>query len=129
MKKYMGYELSLIHISNIEMVLIGITIQLVVSDPTIYNIYNGVKKVVEQGYTKPIAILPFIEGTRNQDVAEKFREIGVPILPSPKYAFSALSHLSKYIAYDCTKRELSLSLIHIFNDLGMKLTIPVRPLL
>ena len=97
---------------NIEMVLIGITIQLVVSDPTIYNIYNGVKKVVEQGYTKPIAILPFIEGTRNQDVAEKFREIGVPILPSPKYAFSALSHLSKYIAYDCTKRELSLAVPH-----------------
>lgn len=94
---------------NIEMVLIGITIQLVVADPTIYNIYNGVKKVVDQGYTKPIAILPFIEGTRNRDVAEKFREIGVPILPSPKYAFSALSHLSKYIDYDCAKRELSLA--------------------
>ena len=97
---------------NVEMVLIGITIQLVVSDPTIYNIYNGVKKVVEQGYKKPIAILPFIEGTRNGDVAEKFREIGVPILPSPKYAFSALSHLSKYIAYDHTRRELSLAVPH-----------------
>lgn len=97
---------------NVEMVLIGITIQLVVSDPTIYNIYNGVKKVVEQGYKKPIAILPFIEGTRNGDVAEKFREIGVPILPSPKYAFSALSHLSEYIAYDHTRRELSLAVPH-----------------
>lgn len=94
---------------NIEMVLIGITIQLVVADPTIYNIYHGVKKVVDQGYKKPIAILPFIEGTRNRDVAEKFREIGVPILPSPKYAFSALSHLSNYIGYDSSKRELSLA--------------------
>lgn len=94
---------------NIEMVLIGITIQLIVADPTIYNIYNGVKKVVDQGYDKPIAILPFIEGTRNREVAEKFSEIGVPILPSPKYAFSALAHLAAYISYNPFKRELSLA--------------------
>ncbi|MDO4260966.1 MAG: acetate--CoA ligase family protein [Eubacteriales bacterium] len=94
---------------NVEMVLIGLTIQLVVSDPTIHNIYYGVKKVLEQGYDKPVAILPFIEGTRNQEIAEKFRAIGVPILPSPKYAFCALRHLTRYLSYDPGERELALA--------------------
>lgn len=95
---------------NIDILLIGLTIQLEVTDPSLYTMYEGIKKVVEGGNTKPIAILPFVEGTRNFDLSNKFAEIGVPILPSPKYAFPALANLFKFINYNAEEKVLDVAL-------------------
>lgn len=108
-KRYAEGLKAVMEDEQVEMILIGITIAYEISDPTIYNIYDGVKMVLEQGYKKPIAILSFIEGTRNQEISEKFAALGVPILPSPKYAFSVIRHLQDYVSYRPEERTLRLA--------------------
>lgn len=107
---YAGALRTVMADENIDMILIGLTIQLEVSDPSMYIMYEGIKKVVDEGNSKPIAILPFVEGTRNFDLSEKFAEIGVPILPSPKYAFSALANLANFISYNPDEKVLDVAM-------------------
>jgi acetyltransferase len=47
-----------------------------------------------------MAMLPFVENTRNPEYLDKLTELGVPILPPPVYAFKILEYLKKFIEYD-----------------------------
>ncbi len=85
---------------DIDMILIGYTLLLEISDPAIYFITEAIEKVVQGGRSKPMAMLPFMENTRNMKYLDKLAKLGVPVLPPPIYAFKALKHLKNFISYD-----------------------------
>ncbi|AYD40384.1 CoA-binding protein [Clostridium fermenticellae] len=95
---------------NIGTVLIGYTLLLEIADPAIYYMAEGIKKVVEEGNSKPIIMLPFLENTRNYEYTEKLRKIGVPILPPSMYAFKIVKHLADFIEYEYNDRTLKTAL-------------------
>lgn len=94
---------------HIGMVLIGYTLLLDIADPAIVYIAEGIEKVIRQGKAKPIAIVPFVENTRNQEYADKLEKLGVPILPPTDYAFSVLKYLADFVAYDYREKTLELA--------------------
>lgn len=82
---------------SVEMVVIGYTLLQEIADPAIVYMYKAIKKVQENGNRIPIAMLPFVENTRNREYQEKLFKIGVPVLPPPIYAFKMLRSLSDYV--------------------------------
>lgn len=95
---------------NIDMVIIGYTLLLDVVDPCIHYITEGIEIAKKNGVTKPIVMMPFIENTRNREYAEKLEALSVPILPTSSYAMSILKKFSDFIAYDFSKKTLSLAI-------------------
>ncbi len=97
---------------NVGMVLVGYTLLEEIADPAIHYMYRGIKKVMEEKgeKAKPVAIIPFAENTRNIEYQEKFYEIGIPILPPTKYAFSMLKYLADFINYKPEEHTLELAL-------------------
>lgn len=95
---------------NIGMVLIGYTLPEEITDPCITYMYEGIKNVLSEGNGKPAALIPFLENSRNQEYLNKFRSIGIPILPSAVYSFKILKYLTDFIDYDPSERTLELSL-------------------
>lgn len=85
---------------SVDMVILGYTLLLEIADPAIHYMAKGIEKVVQDGRCKPMAMLPFMENTRNPEYLDKLTELGVPILPPPVYAFKVLSYLKKFIEYD-----------------------------
>lgn len=94
--------------TNISMVLIGYTIPEKVTDPAISCMYEGIQKVMQEEGNKPVAVLSFLENSRDPEYRKKFREIGVPILPSSIYAFKILGYMTKFIAYHPEEHTLEL---------------------
>lgn len=95
---------------NSGAVLIGYTLLFEIADPAIYYMAEGIKKVVDEGNTKPILMLPFLENTRNYEYAEKLRDLGVPILPPSIYAFKILKYLADFIKYRYEDKTLEIAL-------------------
>lgn len=82
---------------GVEMLVIGYTLLQEIADPAIVYMYEALKKVQEEGNTVPIAMLPFVENTRNREYQEKLFKIGIPVLPPPTYAFKMLKSLADYV--------------------------------
>ena len=80
---------------NIGMIIISYTLLFNIDDECPYYLTEGIKRAVSnKGLDKkPILMLPFISNTRNVEYQEKLRELGVPILSVPKYAFSAIKKI------------------------------------
>lgn len=97
---------------NIGMVLIGYTLLYEIADPAIYYMYEGIKKVIlkKGSQCKPVAIIPFTENTRNAEYQEKLFEIGVPVLPTPIYAFKMLKKLVDYVDFDYSVTNHSIAI-------------------
>ncbi|MCL2865634.1 MAG: acetate--CoA ligase family protein [Lachnospiraceae bacterium] len=93
---------------NVEMILIGYTLLHEIADPSIHFMYEGIEKVSKDKDCKPIAMIPFMENTRNPEYSNKLFHIGVPILPPTTYAFKLLAYLSAYIQYQGDEKSLSL---------------------
>lgn len=93
---------------NIGMVLIGYTLLYEIADPAIHYMYKGIERVLQESNSKPVAMVPFAENTRNPEYDQKLFQIGVPILPPTVYAFKLLRYLSDYIAYNAQTRTLEL---------------------
>lgn len=93
---------------NIGMVLIGYTLLFEIADPCIHYMFKGIEKVLQEGNSKPVAMIPFAENTRNPEYEQKLFQIGVPLLPPTVYAFKLLRYLSDYIAYNADERTLEL---------------------
>lgn len=111
---YAGALRTVMDDPNIGMVLIGYTLLLEIADPCIHYMYKGIEKVVQEkgGNCKPIAMIPFVENTRNPEYQEKLFQIGVPVLPPPVYAFKLLRHLADFIAYEPETKTLELAVGH-----------------
>lgn len=107
---YAGALRTVMKDENIGTVIIGYTLLFEIADPAIYYMAEGIKKVVEEGNTKPIMMLPFLENTRNYEYAEKLRNLGVPVLPPCGYAFKILKYFADFIEYKYEDRTLEIAL-------------------
>lgn len=108
--KYAGALQTVMDDPNIGLVVVGYTLLLDIADPAIHYMAPGIEKVLsDPGEKKPVAMMPFIENTRNYEYQEKLSAAGVPILPPPVYALSVLKHVSDYAAYDHSGRTLALA--------------------
>jgi acyl-CoA synthetase (NDP forming) len=61
---------------------------------------NGILDVAKEPGSKPIGLLSSISGKRAAEIREMCYEAHVPILPCPKYSFSSLKSLTKFINYN-----------------------------
>ncbi len=95
---------------EVGMVILGYTLLLHIADPAIVYMAEGIEKVVREGRTKPVAMLPFMENSRNPEYLEKLTRLGVPVLPPPAYGFRALSHLKRFIQYDPASHTLEVAI-------------------
>ncbi|MFV0348653.1 MAG: acetate--CoA ligase family protein [Halodesulfovibrio sp.] len=95
---------------RIGMVVVGYTLLHEIADPCIHYMAAGIEKVVQGGRSKPLAMLPFFENTRNPEYETKLARLGVPVLPPPAYGFAALRHLKSFIGYDPAQHTLELSI-------------------
>ncbi len=94
---------------NIGMVLIGYTLLDEVADPSIHYMYKGIEQVINENPSKPVAIIPFAENTRNKEYETKFFNANIPILPPAVYAFKLLKYLSDYVNYCAESKTLEVS--------------------
>ncbi|PID75873.1 MAG: acetyl-CoA synthetase [Deltaproteobacteria bacterium] len=95
---------------SVDMVIIGYTLLYKIADPAIHYMAEGIKKIVENGCNKPIAMLPFFENTRNPEYEVKLAQMGIPVLPPPAYGFAALRNLSNYVKYSPEKHTLEIAI-------------------
>lgn len=107
---YAGALRTVMNDKNIGAVIIGYTLLFEIADPAIYYMAEGIKRVIEEGNSKPILMLPFLENTRNYEYAEKLRNLGVPILPPSIYAFKILKYLADFIQYKYEDKILEIAL-------------------
>ena len=77
---------------DIGIITIGYTLLLNIDDECIYHLYDALYDIVKnKKYNdKPICLIPIFSGTRNYEFQEKLRDLNIPILSTPMYAFSSL---------------------------------------
>lgn len=109
-EKYAGALRTVMEDPNIDMILLGYTLLLDVVDPCIYFMIEGIEKVMKEGNTKPVVMLPFLENTRDPESAEKLEKLGVPILPPPSYAMEMLKKFGKFTEYNHKDHTLEVAL-------------------
>ena len=95
---------------GVDMVVVGYTLLHEIADPCIHYMAAGIEKVVAEGRSKPMAMLPFFENTRNPEYEARLASLGVPVLPPPAYGFAALRHLKDFITYSPDEHTLELSI-------------------
>lgn len=84
----------------IGMLLCGFTIMPYNPDPCIRLMAEGIRKAVDSGITKPIAMVSFAECSREKEIIEIFKAMNIPVMPSTLYSFRALKYLTDYLEYD-----------------------------
>ena len=95
---------------SIGMVIVGYTLLYEIADPCIHYMARGIEKVMAEGNCKPVAMLPFLESSRNPEYLERLASAGVPVLPPPVYAFAALRYLKEFISYRPEEHTLDLAI-------------------
>lgn len=105
-EKYAGALRTVMNDPNIDMIFIGYTLLLNIADPCIYYMTEGIEKVVNEGNTKPMVMIPYIENTRNPEYAERLEKAGVPILPPVVYAMEIIKKFTDFIEYNPDEHTL-----------------------
>ncbi|SDP39283.1 acetate--CoA ligase family protein [Desulforhopalus singaporensis] len=95
---------------KVGMVVIGYTLLHEIADPCIHYMAQGIEKVVQNNRSKPMAMLPFFENSRNPEYEARLAAAGVPVLPPPAYGFAALRHLMDFVAYSPEEHTLELAI-------------------
>lgn len=95
---------------NVGMVIIGYTLLHEIADPCIHYMAKGIEKVVAGGRSKPMAMMPFFENSRNPEYLDRLTAAGVPVLPPPVYGFAALRYLKDFINYKPEEHTLELAI-------------------
>jgi acetyltransferase len=91
---------------NTNLILLGMTIQNEINDSSMEIMYEGIRSAKQQGMKKPLFIISFIETTHNWELQVKYEKLGIPILPAPKYAFSALRNMISFVNYKPEEHSL-----------------------
>ena len=94
---------------NVSMGLMGFTIHEKVTD-SMNIMFEGIKMAHERIPNKPLAVMNFMEDSRNKELVDRFQNEGIPVLPTTKYAFSALKHMAQFIEYTADNKELKLAI-------------------
>lgn len=84
---------------NVDMGFIGWTIREDSTGDFAQNMMLGIRQAYEKVPSKPLAVMSFMEFSRNRELLEGFQDAGIPVLPSTKYAMAALKHLADFVAY------------------------------
>ncbi|UQZ88879.1 CoA-binding protein [Deltaproteobacteria bacterium Smac51] len=85
---------------NVDAICIAYTITPEVWDATITHMVEAVKLARAEPGMKPIFWMPFIEHTRDSASAEALRSVGVPLLPTGRYACKILRQILDYATTD-----------------------------
>ncbi|WP_455012193.1 acetate--CoA ligase family protein [Mogibacterium timidum] len=78
---------------EVAMVAIGYTLLDKIADNAIYYMYESMKIVSGNTWTKPMVMVPFVEMSRNIEYVNKLKGIHVPVLPPAQYAFKIISNI------------------------------------
>ena len=84
------------------------------------NMLSGIREACVRVPDKPLCVMSFMEYTRNRAILNDLADAGVSVLPSTKYAFSALKHLSAFVAYDPRQHTLDVSVPSRATGKGVK---------
>lgn len=95
---------------NIGMVVVGYTLLQEIADPAIKYMGAAMEKVSKEPGAKPMAMLPFVGNTRNEEYSTRLESAGIALLPPPGYGFRILQNLAKFVAYDPSKKDLTLAI-------------------
>lgn len=95
---------------SVGMVIVGYTLLYEIADPCIHYMARGIEKVMAEGRCKPVAMLPFLESSRNPEYQDRLAAAGVPVLPPPVYAFAVLRYLKEFISYRPEEHTLDLAI-------------------
>ncbi len=95
---------------SVGMVIVGYTLLYEIADPCIHYMARGIEKVMAEGNAKPVAMLPFLENSRNPEYLDCLAAAGVPVLPPPVYAFAALRYLKEFVSYRPEEHTLDLAI-------------------
>ncbi len=95
---------------SVGMVIVGYTLLYEIADPCIHYMARGIEKVMAEGGAKPVAMLPFLENSRNPEYLDRLAAAGVPVLPPPVYGFAALRYLKEFISYRPEEHTLELAI-------------------
>lgn len=91
--------------------ILGFTLAEEVIDPAIRYITPAIKNALaEVKVKKPVVMMPYMENTRNPEYRDELLEMGVPILPPPKYALPTLRKILDFTEYDYEKHTLEVAL-------------------
>lgn len=95
---------------EIDMLVTSLQITKKISDITIYDFLDGLIRYCETHGEKPVAVVPLIESSREAEVLERLRAVGVPILPPPHYGYRVIKKLLDYTDYLETMDQRTLSI-------------------
>lgn len=95
---------------SVGMVIVGYTLLHEIADPCIHYMARGIEKVMAEDKRKPVAMLPFLENSRNPEYLDRLAAAGVPVLPPPVYGFAALRYLKEFISYRPEEHTLELAI-------------------
>lgn len=95
---------------SVGMVIVGYTLLHEIADPCIHYMARGIEKVMAEDKRKPVAMLPFLENSRNPEYLDRLAAAGVPVLPPPIYGFAALRYLKEFISYRPEEHTLELAI-------------------
>jgi acyl-CoA synthetase (NDP forming) len=95
---------------SVDLMLIGFTLLEEIVDPCVDYVSNAIERLAKEEWSVPVMIQPFMENSRNQAYAKRFEALGVPILPTPVYAFKVVKHVLDFAMYDASDKDLGLCL-------------------
>lgn len=85
---------------NVDAICMNYTITPEIWDDTISHMVEAVKIVREEGGIKPIFWIPFIEHTRHLESANTLKNVGVPLLPTGRYACSIMRKIFDFAVFE-----------------------------
>lgn len=109
-QKFAGAMKAILDDENIDILLIGLTIPDVITDTSVESMTKGIELVRNEGYSKPIVIIPNTEGTRNNEYLERLNKVNIPVLPPQLYAFTIIKYFIDFISYKYSEKSLEIAI-------------------
>ena len=96
---------------NIDMILLGFTVlNNILESSAIFPMLEGIKIARAQAKLKPIAMVSFVECTRDLTIREELAKLDIPVLPSTVCAFKIIKYLTNFINYNYSEKTLEVAL-------------------
>lgn len=72
---------------------------------------EAITGVARESTSKPLFIVSSYSGKRAPELRTRYEEAHVPILESPRYAYSAISHLASFVEYKPEERTMDVAAV------------------
>ncbi len=87
-------------------IIMGYTMTTQIIDTTIKYLIDGIERVVDKPFYKPVFWMNFVAHTPNDEQAERLEKLNIPVLPPAMYGMKILSSLNDFVSYDADDRRL-----------------------